>query len=349
VVAISQSGHERNHLFLNEAGRYRDVSGLSGLDDIADSRGFALLDYDRDGDSDIALVNTNAPLLELFRNDVGSGSESGGFVAIRFVGGNRAAAASEQWSNRDGYGAQVKVHLGERVLVREHRSGEGFATQNSKQMLVGLGGAARADRVAVRWPSGVVQETRDVAAGTELVFTENPVDAAEGRAVARLAYRRTPVGEPDRPVVANTRRLRPARLDSLSGPEPETGAPSLRLYTTMATWCPACKRNIPQVRYLRTALPAATVRMYGLPIDGDDTLEMLAEYDRDHRPGYALLTGATPAEVSAAKKLVRDELADDVLPTTIVTDGSGRVLEIIAGVPTLSQVRMLLRAVGSGA
>ncbi len=70
-VAVSLSGGERNHLFLSDRGRhFDDVSGVSGLDTPGDSRSFAVFDYDRDGWQDVALVNTNAPFLNLSRNEI---------------------------------------------------------------------------------------------------------------------------------------------------------------------------------------------------------------------------------------------------------------------------------------
>ena len=42
---MSFSGNERNHLFMNKQGEsFSDVSSLSGLDEIADSRSFAIWD-----------------------------------------------------------------------------------------------------------------------------------------------------------------------------------------------------------------------------------------------------------------------------------------------------------------
>ena len=160
-VAVSLSGHERNHLFLSSRGRrFDDASGISGLDALADSRSFALFDYDRDGWSDIALVNTNAPLLNLFRNQIGDSSsaqERGHVVALRFVGGNRAGKPSERFSNRDGYGARVTAEMGDLTLTREHRAGAGFSSQNSNTLLLGIGARESVDLLTVRWPSGAFQ------------------------------------------------------------------------------------------------------------------------------------------------------------------------------------------------
>ena len=83
----SLSGHERNHVFLNQNGDdYVEVSGVSGLDHPGDSRAFAVLDYDRDGWQDIAVVNANAPMFQLYRNQMGERGDPGEVVAVRFEG-----------------------------------------------------------------------------------------------------------------------------------------------------------------------------------------------------------------------------------------------------------------------
>ena len=73
LVVHSLSGNGRNRLFLDENSgeHFRDHSALAGLDSDSDSRGFALLDYDRDGWQDIALVNAHNPLSQLFDNELG--------------------------------------------------------------------------------------------------------------------------------------------------------------------------------------------------------------------------------------------------------------------------------------
>ena len=63
----SWSGNERNHLFLGDGKSFVRVTGISGTDDPADSRGFAVLDFDHDGDLDIALTNLSKPRMRLFQ------------------------------------------------------------------------------------------------------------------------------------------------------------------------------------------------------------------------------------------------------------------------------------------
>lgn len=335
-AAVSFSGLERNHLFWNGGGdRFEDVSGISGLDSIADGRGFALFDYDRDGWQDVALVNTNAPFLEIFRNRIGEIGGRGRSIALRLVGGNSRAAPSDGFSNRDGVGAIVSVRVGDRTLVRERRGGEGFAAQNSSTLIVGIGERAAADAVTVTWPSGRIQETGEVPAGTLLTVYEDPARAPQGLAFHREAWRRT--GAPPEVLPGEV----PVSL-ALGNGKP-AARPALGLYTTMATWCPACKRNIPQVRALREAFSDSDLALFGVPIDAEDSPEMLAAYDAEYAPGYELLVGAPRGEIERVQSLVEAEFARDVLPTSFLTDGDGRVLRIVAGVPTISQVRELLR------
>ena len=160
----SFSGNEPNSFFYNHAGNtYSDLSGLSGLNTIADSRAFGQLDYNRDGWPDIVLVNANTPQLNLYRNNIGRiGSthdrpRQPNVIAVRLVGGNHSADTKLGIACRDGYGAIVTVDMGRHRLMREHRCGDGFAAQNSRTLLIGLGESQLAHSVSVRWPSGKTQ------------------------------------------------------------------------------------------------------------------------------------------------------------------------------------------------
>ena len=98
----SLSGKERNHLFLSAGGKqFTDISMISGLDNIGDGRGFVLLDYDRDGWQDIALVGANRPLLSLYHNRIAGADDPADktrarMIALRFVGGAREAKPSQK-------------------------------------------------------------------------------------------------------------------------------------------------------------------------------------------------------------------------------------------------------------
>src|SRR4029450_2231990 len=79
-------------------------------------------------------------------------------------------------SNRAGVGAKVRVHAtinGQSFWqMREVPGGDGVSGQNSPYVPVGLGNAMNADLVRIEWPSGTVQELRDVASGQFHTVTE---------------------------------------------------------------------------------------------------------------------------------------------------------------------------------
>lgn len=188
LVVHSLSGKERNHYFANHAGKsFTDLSALSGLDNNADSRGWALLDFDRDGWQDVALVNANPPLFNFYRNTMPAAGLRGGFIAVKFVGGNRTAAASP-FACRDGYGAVLTAALGDTTLTREHRCGDGFASQHSAAMMLGLADRPEAKSITVRWPSGKSATTENIPAGTLLTCWENAADSPDGAAFTRSVW-----------------------------------------------------------------------------------------------------------------------------------------------------------------
>jgi hypothetical protein len=322
----SQSGGERDHVFLNRAGQqFVDVSFVSGADHPGDARAAAVLDYDRDGRPDLALVNASAPLLALFHNQVGAGQ----VIALRFVGSNHTAEPRPGRSARDAYGARVTVELGDLTITREHRAGEQLGGQNSATMLIGLGAHAAAAKVTVRFPSGRVQTAVDVPEGALLTVYEDPAQAPDGAAFGRERYRRPPVTPPVAP---------PASL-ALRG-RGEARA-RVTLYVTMATWCPACTREIAQERVLREAFAAEEVALLGVPMDEAEGAGVLAAYVAEKKPAYRLLE-VTAAEREAVKRHVMGALRVDALPATIAVDGQDHVLATYRGVPSVSEIRKLL-------
>lgn len=321
----SLSGKERNHLFLNgDSGKeFADVSALSGMDSASDARCFALVDYDRDGWLDVAIVNANQPLMQLFHNDIGKlRGEKGGVIALRFVGGNTDAKASKL-TNRDGYGAKVEVLLaGGRKIVREHRCGEGYAAQNSDTMVIGIG-AEKVKSVGVRWPSGREYSVENVQEGTLLTAYEDREDSP----FQSGDYRKTSV----RPV-----KMEDARRFPLAKASDD---PGIRVYTTMATWCAACMNHLPALEILRQD----GVALFGVPVDPEDDKEKLSNYVKEKSPAYEMLIDLSIEDKANVSEFLGRYLQSESLPlpTTVITDGEGRILDVVTGVPNLSEVRKL--------
>jgi hypothetical protein len=335
ISVHSLNGSERNHYFANRGGRsFVDISGLSGVDNPADSRGFAVLDYDRDGWQDIALVNANQPLFNLYHNEMAKAGLTGGMIAIRFVGGNRTPAPSKEFACRDGYGARVAVDLGDEKLIREHRCGDGWSTQNSATMILGVGSHATVASLSVRWPSGKTASVKDVPEGTLLTTYENPADSPSGEAFTRNPYRikktappPTLSAKPVFPVRAADAAAKPARL---------------HVYTTFATTSPSYISHLPILRRLKEELGSEGVDMIAVPIDEADDNPKLAAYAKQWRPSSRLvnIAPAKRAETLAAYAKALGE--EPPLPSTVITDDSGHVLSAQAGVPSISALRKML-------
>ena len=342
VAGASFSGHERDHLYLNRGGSdFLEVSGISGVDHPSDARSMALFDYDRDGWQDAVVANSNTPLLLMFRNRMHEFADGPAHrvVAVRLRGGNQAAQASEEWSNRDGIGAFLTIELRDMTVEREFRAGEGLAAQNSATMLIGIGGRDRVEALSVRWPSRKEQRVEGVAAGTLVTVYENAEHSPDGEAFVFEAYRREP-GEPDpAPVVASGGGE--AKTLVLPGTELPV-APKLRMYTTMATWCEACKGHLPELALLREAFTDEELAMFGVPIDDEDAPEKLRGYQDEFVPAYELLAELASGDRERVQALVMEQLQVEALPATVLTDGGGRVLRVLSRVPTVSEIRLLL-------
>ena len=157
----SFAGSQPNRLFLQSEGGFVDVSGASGLDALGDGRAWAWSDLDRDGRPDVVVASANAPLLQVFHNEMAG---AGAVLAIRLVG---------TAGNRDGIGARVTVTTATGRLAQERRAGEGFAAQNSATLRFGLGEGPSAELVEVAWPSGSKTTAKAVPAGTLLTLHED--------------------------------------------------------------------------------------------------------------------------------------------------------------------------------
>jgi hypothetical protein len=131
----------------NRNGAFAEIGAEAGpaMNEPSVSRGAAFGDLDNDGDVDVIINNLDgAPTI--LRND---GGDRNNFLALELIGGK---------SNRDAYGARVKVIAGDLVQIDEKRSGGSYLSQNDTRLHFGLERRAIVDAVEVRWPSGVTQK-----------------------------------------------------------------------------------------------------------------------------------------------------------------------------------------------
>lgn len=123
------------------------------------SRGAAFGDVDNDGDTDFLITNNNGPA-RLFLNQVGNRNH---WLGLRLVGS----------SGRDMLGAQVEVVIsGNNVLRRRARTDGSYLSASDARVLVGIGSANQVKAVRVRWPSGSLEEWKDVAVDRYVTLKE---------------------------------------------------------------------------------------------------------------------------------------------------------------------------------
>ena len=147
-------------LFLNQVlsqGKtgFRDVAAKVGRDFAAPKvgRGAAWGDFDRDGDVDL-LITTNQGPAFLYRNDVTNGNRS---LRVKLIGTK---------SNRDAIGAVARLSTPEGTQSRMVKSGSSYLCQSELTLTFGLGKRASVDRLVIEWPSGLVEDFKNLAAGS---------------------------------------------------------------------------------------------------------------------------------------------------------------------------------------
>lgn len=168
----SWAGSEPNVFFVRRGGRFHDFSGVSGLDLAEDSRAFAFVDIDGDGNLDLVLKSRLAPQVRVFQNACGVGRGSIGFQ----LRGTK--------SNRDAIGARVEVD----GQVKWVMAGSAYISQHTKKLYFGLGDKRRAQKVRIVWPSGLEQDLGSRDSGSLYEVTEGDANVKETRFRARVEW-----------------------------------------------------------------------------------------------------------------------------------------------------------------
>jgi len=171
----TEAGYAQRKLFYRNLrnGRFEDIStqlGL-GISDPVAARGCAFGDFDNDGDVDV-VVNPVNDYPQLLRCD---SKLENNWLKVKTIGTK---------SNRSGIGARLKcvsrpsdekdIH----EQIDEVRSGGSYYSQNDLRVHFGLGNADKVQLLEIRWPSGQIDQLKNISAN-QLIFVK------EGEGIVR--------------------------------------------------------------------------------------------------------------------------------------------------------------------
>ena len=122
-------------------------------------RGTASFDYDGDGGRDLA-VTFNADRARLLRNQI---EPRGAWLGATPAGKD---------CNRDAVGARLELRAAGARRVSERIAGSSYQTSGDPRVHFGLGAAAAAERLEVRWPCGRRRAYLDLPADRYYRLTE---------------------------------------------------------------------------------------------------------------------------------------------------------------------------------
>lgn len=124
------------------------------------ARGIAKLDWNRDGLTDVAVSHIGKPV-ELLTNDT---PRRGHYVTIQLIGVD---------SGRDAVGTTVTLTTNRETRWQQVTAGDGYASSNEKTLTFGLDDETVAESVTIVWPSGRIQEFRNIESEHHYIALES--------------------------------------------------------------------------------------------------------------------------------------------------------------------------------
>lgn len=156
---------QNNSVFQNLGGmKFRALTAEAGLaaQPPRRHRGSAAGDLNHDGRLDVVVSALSGPA-EVWIND---SSGANHWLEFQLEGTK---------SNRDGIGARIKVMAGGKVQYNHAAFAAGYASSSAGPVHFGLGRNRAAETVVIRWPSGTVQELKNVGAD-QIVKVKEPAE-----------------------------------------------------------------------------------------------------------------------------------------------------------------------------
>ena len=325
------SGYERNVFYANNRdGSFSDLSAVVGLDFVEDGRAFALADFDHDGRLEVFLKNRNAPQLRLLKNAV---EELPPSIVFRLQGTK---------SNRDAIGARVTIETSAGRQSRMLQAGSGFLSQHSKDVFFGLGETKGAVRAIIQWPSGLVQELRDLPINHRIWVEEGSEPSRKEpfkTAVAKRAPLRAGRESESLPTTVESWMLAPIPAPDFSLPDQSgrtrtllalRGKPVLLNFWTAQS--PDCQEDL--ATFQKVHARWATQGLQLITVVGEDAASSNAPRTaRDLNFSFPILTASddVAAIYNILYRQMFDRHRDLSLPTSFLIDDKGDIIKVYQG------------------
>jgi tetratricopeptide (TPR) repeat protein len=327
------SGYERNVFYANNRdGTFSDVSGAVGLDFLEDGRSFALCDFDHDGRLEVFLKNRNGPQLRILRNVL---PDLGPSLAFRLRGTK---------SNRDAIGAVVTVQTELTSQTRSLQAGSGFLSQHSKDVFFGLGGAKDSVRACIRWPSGLVQELRDLPINHRVWVEEGSTQFRaeafrEAKAWSKPATS-DPVTPEALPICAETWLLAPVTAPDFTQPDLTGHAHPLAALlgepAILNFWSGKsadCMEQLKAFNRVHEHWANQGLRILTINVDEPGAIESIRAATSESPFSFPILRGSddVAATYNILYRYLFDRHRDLTLPTTFLINGTGEIVKVYQG------------------
>jgi len=328
------SGFERNVFYTNNRdGTFSDVSAAIGMDFLEDGRAFAIADFDQDGRQEVFLKNRNGPQLRLLKNEIEDLPPS----IVFLLRGTK--------SNRDAIGAMVTVETESGRQTRMLQAGSGFLSQHGKQVFFGLGKAKGPVRASIRWPSGLLQEFRDLPPNHRIWIEEGSevfrIDLFRTRTSSRAQLAgELPSESQTLPATVETWLLAPVAAPDFSLPDLSGQLRTLSSYRKKplllnfwVTPSANCEEALKVFNRVHARWAADGLQLLTVNVDDPPDAGRLAASTRECRFSFPILRGSD--DVAGVYNLLYrylfDRHRDLSLPTSFLIDGNGEIVKVYQG------------------
>jgi tetratricopeptide (TPR) repeat protein/peroxiredoxin len=330
------SGYERNVFYANNGdGTFSDISGAIGLDFIEDGRSFAVADFDNDGRQEVFLKNRNGPQLRILKNVMEKLPPA---IAFRLSGTK---------SNRDAIGAEITIETETGHQTRMLQAGSGFLSQHSKEIFFGLGKAKDPVRASIRWPSGTVQELRNLPMNHRVWVTEGsaevriePFKTQTSKSRSDRIVQSKPQETEPLPTKAETWLLAPVDAPDFSLPDLIGQVYSLRslrgkpvLLNFWVKPSAQCLEDLSNFQRLHTHWTAQGVQLIAVNVDDAPDTDSLRALARDRQLSFPILRGSDDVAgiYDILYRYLFDRHRDMPLPTSFLISDKGEIVKVYQG------------------